>query len=104
MAGNWPPARSGGATMSGQPSPSMSATVPELRHEPEVGSPSDDSSKRTTTSFSFGVVSKNSERMLLKYSICFSVKREGGLAFCIAVISSGVMSCIHTHTYLSFCW
>src|SRR6185436_2965800 len=101
MAGNWPPERSGGATMSRQPSPFMSAVVPELRHEPAVGSPSDDSWKRTVTSFVFGVVSKNSERMVLKYSTCLSVKREGGFTFCIAESSSGEMSCIHTHTYFS---
>src|SRR5689334_23625075 len=72
MAGMLPPARSGGAMMSGQPSPFMSATAPELRHEPAVGSPSEDSSKRTVTPLCFGQVSKNSGRIFLKYATLLS--------------------------------
>ena len=56
--------------MSGQPSPFMSATAAELRHEPEVGKPSEDSSKRMLFPLALGVSSENSGRMSRRYLIC----------------------------------
>ena len=73
MAGTLTPLRSAGAMMSVKPSPFMSATVSEFRHEPECGSPSDDFSKRMVVVFDLTSSGLNSGRIFVRYSISMSL-------------------------------
>src|SRR3954463_1772927 len=66
IAGMLLPLRSGGAMRSGNPSPFISATASEFRHEPVVGNPDDEFSNRIVVVLTGGSTGTNSDFIFLR--------------------------------------
>src|SRR5262249_10548017 len=100
------PWRSGGAMMSMKPSPFMSATASELRHEPDFGRPSDESVNAIVLSAEGGTSGEKSARVLRKYASDSSGHLLLDSTACWRTSSVSAASCSsnQNQVYLSFFW